>query len=296
VSNFNLYLFLLFMAQLFTKIASTGSMISFALSAHQAVELTAIVVSIQVVASTLALLASRKIQISKNIAPMGLVLSGFSSLGIWLISSSEWYWFCFLFCYEVGISLALPYMVSLSRNFANKAVVSANKKVQTLNTFAIVITLGVSPLLVNEISLSKIFMFQSPALLLFAFLFWRIAESVDMSIELPKSKLTLLDSWNSFSAVYLLSFFVCLTAGLFNIIEIPVLNERFQVSATQVSSLFLATAASSLLAVTLFPTKILSKKLNFPLIGASVGLTSGALVFLYIESGLPKFSSLRPAC
>lgn len=253
-----------FLANVALHLISMGSIIASALNFEGTVK-TALVVGIQAVANLFALLLT-KMPLSRmrhtsfwcftSFALTTFAASYFSFLSIaWAIS-----WSIAL----ISSSLLLSQINSDLKNNFRDDWISVNKSLQMANVGAAMLSFGISPILLSRWNISTVFMISSSIIIVSLFLYVpsRIGgynsgpsnseTHTEQAIDLTEDfRISSLCTWSTY-------FYWCLL-GIFTVVEVNILKERFQASPELISTIFLISLSTSLIALKIIGSKFIDE-------------------------------------
>jgi len=177
---------------------------------------------------------------------------------------------------------------SVSILFPTK-ILKANKYIQIISVIATLTSFGLSPLVVSYMGLESIFIIDA-AIVFFGFIclkiFFATSSNKNQPTETTTNQLKIENPFKKINLNNILiasyTFLVWSVLGVFHVLEVPLLKERFDVQASEISFIFILALAFNLISTYLTPEKILQRQHLYKLLGASAALMmlSGTLYLL----------------
>ena len=263
------FLFLVIVAglQFSSQVCATGAIVSAAF-AESGILTSASVIFAQAVATVAALAIAQFLLLwkqSKIISPWVFGLAGIASIGALIASFASPIWFVFLFVRHLSGALLLSAFWANVRRFTDRDVVSANKKVQLVASSSSVIAIFLGPLFVSFLGIKNIFCIDLLIGLVIFFCYLQLplmSEQVSAASTHGSESATVNNYSSSLRGVWpilALSFCVWSIGGLFNILEIPILRERFSTNEQELSLIFTLTALANLAAIKALSSGVIEK-------------------------------------
>lgn len=153
-------------------------------------------------------------------------------------------------------------------------LLKANKYIQIISVIATLISFGLSPLVVSYLGLKTIFLIDVGIISLGVICLSIFFKSTDQNqVETNGIKQEVISSFRNLNKNNLLisvyTFLVWSVLGVFHVLEVPLLKERFDIQASEISLIFLLALSFNLISTYFTPEKILKKENLYKILGAS---------------------------
>lgn len=259
MNKIRFYLLLFVVFQSSSLLVTAGTIVGSAIQKISPTEKTALIVALQSLGALFAILFTKinlnKIRSHIRIDHLFIFFALASSCINYFSVTNANIWYLGIFVRQVSTIYLTSTMMASAREFFPEQVYSVNKSLNILNTFAYLISFAFGPLVVTLTSMKSLFLVDILFLVITSIVLL-ISKLNDMGLshdsrpieELPEEKKSYL-----FNSIFLIltSTLVWSVAGLFHILEVPILNHRFQVTGAQISIFFILPLASNILTLKL---------------------------------------------
>ena len=287
MNRFVLYTTVLFLGKLSNTISSIGTIVGSAVS-QDGIKKTLVVVSMQSFAAIVSFLFSKYFVKTLSFRygfALLVVMFSFSQIIMRAAQFTPLFYVLLTLRYSFGIFFFSKFLSTL-KNYWPHDYIKKNKHVQLVVAATSLFAIGLSPILAMKYGFFGIFFADSFFLVIAGIVFFVFKfSSVNLNVAQKNIKHIKLSPEPKMKLIVLGTFLMWAVAGIFHVIEVPILYERFSASSYEISLIFTLSICVNMFAIRMFPARLLhenSRRLFFISI-LSIYLFS----LLYIATAVP---------